>query len=67
MSKLDDDVATLTATVATLADLVATAIVALSKIVDTSTDEAAIEAANTALQTLSANIQTAITPTTPAA
>lgn len=66
---LHDDVTKLTADVATLATAVAAAITALQGIVDTSGDDAAVQAANTAIEGLTSGLTQATAPpvTPPAA
>lgn len=65
LSQLDTDVTALTAGIVTLTEAVNTAIAALQGIVDTSADQAAIEAANAAIADLTAKLAAAV-PTPPA-
>lgn len=62
MSQLDTDVAALTGAVATLTDVVTSAISALGAIVDTSSDQAAVEAANAAIADLTTKLAAALAP-----
>lgn len=64
MSKLDDDVAALSGAVTALTVIVGDAIAALGNIVDTSSDEAAVEAATSAIAGLTVSL-TAATPVAP--
>lgn len=66
MSQLDTDVTALTGAVAALTDAVNIALTALGTIADTSTDDAAVVAATTAIQSLTAGL-VAATPQPPAA
>lgn len=65
MSQLDTDVAALTGAVATLTDVVTSAISALGAIVDTSSDQAAVEAANAAIADLTTKLAAALAPAAP--
>jgi peptidoglycan hydrolase CwlO-like protein len=65
MSQLDTDVAALTDAVTKLTAVAASAIDALGHIVDTSADEASVEAANAALAKLTTDLAAAI-PAPPA-
>lgn len=68
MSQLDTDVAALTAALVTLTGVAQSAIDALGAIVDTSADEAAVEAANAAIADLTARLAAALpVPPEPAA
>lgn len=60
MSQLDTDVAALTAAVGTLTGVTLSAIDALGHIVNTSADEASIEAANLAIADLTARLAAAL-------
>lgn len=62
MSQLDTDVAALTDAVATLTGVVTSAIDALGAIVDTSSDQAAVEAATAAIADLTTQLAAAQAP-----
>lgn len=64
MSQLDTDVVALTGKVATLEALVGQAVTALQNIASESTDDAAVVAANTALDGMATSLSTALSPPT---